>query len=88
MFHHVWITFTVKFCCIYCLRVLWKNLQSLGRNTWRCKKGANNTSKPNETEKKAVQLDSEPVSGCDIVKCVCGKEYKGMKGLKMHQRRC
>ena len=48
----------------------------------------NNTNKPNEPEKTSLQLDSGPVSGYNIVKCVCGKECKGMKGLKMHQRRC
>jgi len=76
--------FAVFIACVY----YGKDFQSLGRHTWRCKKKLNNTSEPNETEKKALQLDSEPVSGCNIVKCVCGKECKGMKGLKMHQRRC
>ena len=62
--------------------------KSLGQHTWRCKKKLNNTCEPNEPEKTAVQLDSEPVSGCNIVKCVCGNECKGVNGLKMHQRRC
>ena len=76
--------FAVFIACVYCR----KDFQSLGRPTWRCKKKLNNTSEPNEPEKTAVKLDSEPVSGCNIVKCVCGKECKRMKGLKMHQMRC
>ena len=74
----------VFIACVYC----GNDFQSLGRHSWRCKKKLNNTSKPNEPEKTALQLDSEPVSGYTIVKCVCGKECKGMKRLKMHQRRC
>jgi len=73
--------FAVFIACVY----YGKDFQSLGRHTWRCKKKLNNTSEPNETKKKAVQLDSEPVSGCNIVKFICGKECEGMKGLKMHQ---
>ena len=65
-----------------------KDFQSLGRHSWRCKKKLNNTSESHEPEKTALQLDSESVSGCNIVKCLCGKECKGMKGLRMHQRRC
>ena len=68
----------VFIACVYC----GKDFQSLGRHSWRCKKKLNNTSKPNEPEKTALQLDSEPVSGYNIVKHVCGKECKGMKGLK------
>ena len=76
--------FAVFIACVYC----GKDFQSLGRHSWRCKKKLNSTSKPNEPEKTALQLDSEPASGYNIVKCACGKECKGMKGLKMHQRRC
>ena len=74
----------VFIACVYC----GKDIQSLDRHSSMCKKRLNNTSEPNEPEKTALQLDSEPVSGYNIVKCVCGKECKGMKGLKMHQRRC
>ena len=63
--------FAVFIACVYC----GKDVQSLGGHTWRCKKKLNNTSEPNQTEKKAVQLDSEPFSGCNIVKCV----WKGMQ---------
>ena len=70
--------------CVYC----GKDFQLLTWHSWRRKKKLNNTSKPNEPEKTALQLDSEPVSGYNTVKCVCGKECKWMKGLKMHQRRC
>ena len=73
--------FAVFIACVY----YGKDFQSLGRHTWRCKKKLNNTSEPNEPENTAVQLDSEPVSGCNIVKFICGKECEGMKGLKMHQ---
>ena len=76
--------FAVFVACVYC----GKDFQSLGRHIWRCKKKLNNMSEPNEPEKMAVQLDSEPVGECNIVKYVCGKECKGMKWLKMHQRRC
>ena len=61
----------VFIACVYCE----KDFQSLGLHSWRCKK------KLNEPEKTALQLDSGPFSAYNIVKCVCGKECKGMKGL-------
>ena len=73
----------VFIACVYCA----KDFQLLGQHNWGCKKKRTNTSKPNETEKTALQLDSEPVSGY-ICKCVCEKECNGMNGLKMHQRHC
>ena len=63
--------FAVFIACVYCR----KDFQSLGRHSWRCKKKLNNTSEPHEPEKTALQLDSEPVSGCNIVKCV----WKGVQ---------
>ena len=32
--------------------------------------------------------DSNQVCQRNIIMCSCGKECKGVKGLKMHQRRC
>ena len=69
-----------------------KEFQALGRYTWRCKRRLdNNDSGPSgsinipfiETENESASVINER-----IVKCSCGKECKGMKGLKMHQRRC
>ena len=34
------------------------------------------------------EIDSELATVCTIIKCSCGKECKGVKGHKMHQRRC
>ena len=49
----------VFIACVYC----GKDFQSLGWHSWRCKKNFYNTSEPNEPEKTALQLVSEPVSG-------------------------
>ena len=85
-------TFGSCLLSIFAVFIVWvycgKDFQSLGRHTWRCKKSLNNRSEPNEPKKTTAKLDSEPVSGCNIIKCVCGKECKGVKGQKMHQRRC
>ena len=76
--------FAAFIACVYC----GKDFQLLGPYSWRYKKKLNNTSNPNEPDKTALHLDSEPVSGYNIAKCVWGKECNGMKGLKMQQRRC
>ena len=58
-----------------------KDFQAIGPHQWRHRKKLNNIIEPNEP-KMALKMDSEPVSGCNIVKCTCAKECKGMKGLK------
>ena len=76
MFHfRLFWTLTLFIVCSFC----GKDFQSLGRHSWRCKKKC---STPDEV--------SDPGQVCqqNMVKCSCGKECKGVKGLKMHQRCC
>ena len=69
-----------------------KEFQALGRHTWRCKRRLdNNDSGPSVSINiPFIEIENESASVINerIVKCSCGKECKGMKGLKMHQRRC
>ena len=70
--------------CSYC----GKDFQSLGRHSWRCKKRQSNSSLPNGPAIPTPDNDSSQVCQRNVVRCSCGKEFKGVKGLKMHQRRC
>ena len=65
-----------------------KDFQSLGRHHWRCKKRLNSTSGPNQTINITLESESSVANVTNVVKCSCGKECKGVKGLKMHQRTC
>ena len=70
--------------CSYCGR----DFESIGCHSWRCKKRLENSTGPNG----CISITQERGSGVTalrkIIKCSCGKECKGVKGLKMHQRRC
>ena len=35
-----------------------------------------------------MDVEKDPTNIVETVKCCCGKACKGVKGLKMHQRRC
>ena len=43
---------------------------------------------PNATINIALPNDKNPADIVEMIKCCCGKACKGVKGLKMHQRRC
>ena len=47
---------------------------------------AQETSK--NTEAINVNVNTSTPSNCYNVTCCCGKVYKGLRGLKMHQRNC
>ena len=79
-FRLVW-TFALFIVCSFC----GKDFQSLGRHSWRCKKKC---SAPGDVSIQMLQDDSDQVCKQIVVKCSCGKECKGVRGLKMHQRRC
>ena len=63
---------------------------SLGRHTWPCKDRVDNGfhQPANSGEKNNSQRIPPIVANEKTVKCCCGKQCKGMKGLKMHQRKC
>ena len=72
--------------CSFCGR----DFVSLGRHAWRCKDRVNN--RPHQSVNSGLSNNSQIippiVSNESNVKCCCGKQCKGMKGLKMHQRKC
>ena len=78
-----WI-FAVFIACSFC----GKDFKSLGRHSWRCKKRRPNSSATGEQPIPALHDESNQVCKRIVVKCSCGKECKGVKGLKMHQRCC
>ena len=82
MFHfRLFWTLALFIVCSFC----GKDFQSLGRHSWRCKKKC---SSPDEVSIPTLQDDPNKVCQQNMVKCSCGKECKGVKGLKMNQRRC
>ena len=82
-FRLFWI-FSVFIVCSFC----GKDFKSLGRHSSRCKKRRSNSSATGEQPIPILQNESNQVCKRIVVKCSCGKECKGVKGLKMHQRRC
>ena len=71
--------------CSYC----GNDFVSLGRHSWRCKSRMmdnepeiSSASGHLNVEERAVIANSQELA------CSCGKNCKGMKGLKMHQRSC
>ena len=44
--------------------------------------------RPKSTINTASPKDTDSANIMQMVKCCCGKTCKGVKGLKMHQRRC
>ena len=62
-------------------------------NVWHCKKKLNTDigySGVDSSIQKQISPDSMPVitNGDKDVKCTCGKQCKGLKGLKAHQCSC
>ena len=65
-----------------------KDFESIGRHRWRCKKKLENSTGPNGCINITQEKDSGVKAICENPKCRCGKEFKGVKRLKMHERRC
>ena len=78
-----WI-FAVFIVCSFC----GKDFKSLGHHSWRFKKRRSNSSATDEQPIPTLQDESNQVCIRIVVKFSCGKECKGVKGLKVHQRRC
>ena len=70
--------------CAYC----GKGFIALGLHQWRCKKRTPINLGPKSTIYTASPKDKDSANIVQMVKCCCGKTCKGVKGLKMHQRRC
>ena len=75
--------------CTFC----GKDIISIGRQSWRCKRKLNTGSGYNgvdSTLQKQITPDSMPVitNSDKNVKCTCGEQCKGLKGLQAHQRSC
>ena len=72
--------------CSFCRR----DFVSLGRHAWRCKNSVNN--RPYQSVNSGLSNNSQIippiVSNESNLKCCYGKQCKGMKRLKMHQRKC
>ena len=79
----IWIV-AVFVVCSYC----GKDIELIGCHSWRCKKQLENSTGPNCCINITQERDSGVKAVCEIITCSCGKECKGGKGLKMHQRRC
>ena len=70
------------------------DFKSLGRHVWRCKEKLKQNrngldrlpTPPNVTEES--QMNTSQHTNTSIVKCCCGKQCKGLCGLKAHQRSC
>ena len=70
---------------------------SLGRHSWRFKSklhmdkesfGDNTQQTCPNTEATIANISTQTPSNCHHVTCCCGKDCKGLRGLKMHQRNC
>ena len=70
---------------------------SLGRHSWRCNSklqmdkesfGDNTQQTCPNTEATIANISTQTPSNCHHVTCCCGKDCKGLRGLKMHQRNC
>ena len=70
--------------CSYCGR----DFTALGRHQWRCKKRMPINYGPNAKINTTIVDENDAAHIVETVKCCCGKSCKGVKGLKMHQRRC
>ena len=71
----------------------------MNRHVWRCKskftqQSANNDHVTNSNDNishnivEVVNINNANVSNNEFIKCTCGKECKGLRGLKAHQRSC
>ena len=70
-----------------------KEFVSLGRHSWRCKSKLHPESEfPYSRNISSPLLPPESMkvvtNGSKIVNCSCGKQCKGLKGLKAHQHSC
>ena len=68
-----------------------KDFVSLGRHAWHCKRRITLESDASNRKSITEELPSElrhPVNTNKSIKCCCGKDCKGIRGLKMHQRTC
>ena len=70
--------------CSYC----GKDFELLGHYRWRCKKRLDNSTDPNGCVTITQERDLGFAKTCNVFKFSCEKECKGVKGLKMHQRKC
>ena len=85
--------FLVLAICSFC----GKDFVSLGRHSWRCKSklhiyegsfGNSAQQTRQNTEATIANVNTSTPSNCHHVTCCCGKVYKGLRGLKMHERNC
>ena len=78
--------------CLFCN----VDFLSLGRHVWRYKARinvrnnsiANDSQDGNNTIVPIINLNNRKSSNVDNVKCCCGKQCKGLRDLKSHQRSC
>ena len=71
--------------CSYC----GNDVVSLGRHSWRCKSRVMDNEPDNSSTSGHLNVEERAViANSQEITCCCGKERKGMKGLKMHQRSC
>jgi len=76
------IIFTV---CYFC----GKDFVSLARPVWRCWSRLNRTNESdfeNATTTSRANVNIEHICTTKIVRCSCRKSFRGIRGLKMHQR--
>ena len=79
---YIWML-AIYIICTYCR----KDFQSLGRHSWHCKEKVN-TCRPKQAINVIQESDSQSSVDTQLLQCIYGKEYKGVKGFKMHQRLC
>ena len=65
-----------------------KDFTLLRRHQWLCRRRIPNNAGSSNTTESMANGDAELGSEVNVIKCSCGKFFKGVKGLKMHQRRC
>ena len=68
--------------CSFCA----KNFSCLNRHAWRCKAKLREQQPPVETGSEATALPT--LREAKSIICNCGKNCKGLRGLKAHQRSC
>ena len=76
--------------CVVC-SLCGKRFGSLGHHAWQCKRCMNLGNEASNQKPSTEELPSEmrhPVSTGNNIKCCCGTDCKGTRGLKMHRRSC
>ena len=86
----LFLAFTV---CEFC----GKNFESINQHKWRCKsrsyqsssnsKVANDNVSSNNIVNPVI-INNRSISNVEYISCSCGKQCKGLCGLKAHQRSC